>query len=462
MKYKGLIIIILIIGHSLKSFTQDDIYYPEKDTLPHSYIKPIISTLAFNILINRIDANIRNKEWAKVSPSSWWKNLKRGFMTDGDGFPTNWFQHPMHGAWYYNSARHSGLNYWQSLPYTLGGSLIWEYFGETEPPSEIDLYTTTLGGIYMGELFFRFADYLYNYPFRKNRKFNKVAAQILNPYFGIKSLLFGYEIPRTVKSKTPVSALFLFGTNYPLNSWIREMNTTGTILDLDLVYGELTNENDSKFGPFDYFSLRSWLNFTTVNGSLEWYFNLMSDAVLYGKKLKNNNDHMEMISISQHYNFVHNTLFKLGSLGLTTDYWLHRKIGNLNITGALKGGLLLFGSGNSELVQNDFPEIFPGFVRDYVYGHGLMAEGQISVNLLHWGTIVTEYDFFRIYSRDIPGARENLQLYRLRYLKPIRGDFSFGLEYNWYQRNATYPTNPISNLINNSFSEGRILIAYNL
>ena len=53
-------------------------------------------------------------------------------------FAVNPFMHPYQGSVYFGLARSTGLDYWESLGYTFGGSLLWEIAGETgAPPSTI-------------------------------------------------------------------------------------------------------------------------------------------------------------------------------------------------------------------------------------------------------------------------------------------------------------------------------------
>ena len=52
---------------------------------------------------------------------SFWKNLKSSQVIDTDPFSVNQIGHPYQGSIYYGLARSAGLNYWQSLAYSLAG-----------------------------------------------------------------------------------------------------------------------------------------------------------------------------------------------------------------------------------------------------------------------------------------------------------------------------------------------------
>jgi glucose-6-phosphate isomerase len=61
---------------------------------------------------------------------------------------------------YFDFARSSGLSYWQSLLYSIGGSELWETAGETGPPSFNDHVASGIGGSFLGESLFRMASLL--------------------------------------------------------------------------------------------------------------------------------------------------------------------------------------------------------------------------------------------------------------------------------------------------------------
>ena len=64
------------------------------------------------------------------------------------------------GSIYYNSARANGYNYYVSSVFAFGGSLTWELFMETEPPSTNDIISTTVSGIFLGEITHRLSSLL--------------------------------------------------------------------------------------------------------------------------------------------------------------------------------------------------------------------------------------------------------------------------------------------------------------
>jgi hypothetical protein len=100
---------------------------------------------------------VRDGEWSRISPDTWITNLKFAWQWDNNKFGNNQFAHPYHGSLYFNAGRTNGYNFWASLPWAFGGSLMWEEFGEVWAPAPNDFFNTSLGGITLGEILFRFS-----------------------------------------------------------------------------------------------------------------------------------------------------------------------------------------------------------------------------------------------------------------------------------------------------------------
>ncbi|PYN46925.1 MAG: DUF3943 domain-containing protein [Candidatus Rokuibacteriota bacterium] len=131
-----------------------------------SYFIPALEVPAFILglhLFNRFltDSNDYNTDGHSIR-----KNLTGPTVIDKDPFSVNQIGHPYQGSIYYGLARSAGLNYWQSLAYSLAGSYLWETFGETTPPSLNDHIASGIGGSFVGEALKEqegFADYAMTY-----------------------------------------------------------------------------------------------------------------------------------------------------------------------------------------------------------------------------------------------------------------------------------------------------------
>lgn len=84
----------------------------------------------------------------------WWDNVRAGPVWDNDKWYINYIGHPYFGGVYYQGARKSGYNQWNSFMYSaLMSTFYWEYGIEAfaEVPSLQDLVVTPLGGWIYGE-----------------------------------------------------------------------------------------------------------------------------------------------------------------------------------------------------------------------------------------------------------------------------------------------------------------------
>ena len=80
---------------------------------------------ALNIGVWLLDLYILDQDYARITLKSMRRNLKTGFVWDNDNFSINLLSHPYHGNLYFNSARSNGMNFWESIPFTFGVSLMW-------------------------------------------------------------------------------------------------------------------------------------------------------------------------------------------------------------------------------------------------------------------------------------------------------------------------------------------------
>lgn len=145
-----------------------------------------------NIFVWSFNRFVTNEGFAQINGKTIKKNFKTGPVWDTDAFDTNLVAHPYHGSLYFNAARSNGLNFWQSAPFTLGGSLMWEFFMENEPPSTNDLIATTFGGIALGEITFRLSDIFLDYRTTgKERIGREVLAGVISPVRAVTRIING-------------------------------------------------------------------------------------------------------------------------------------------------------------------------------------------------------------------------------------------------------------------------------
>ncbi|MGN6391248.1 MAG: DUF3943 domain-containing protein, partial [Gemmatimonadales bacterium] len=120
-------------------------------------------------------------EWSKVSPATWWQNVRTGFRWDDDALTDNQLAHPLNGALYFNAARGVGYSFWKSVPFVALGSLTWEFLAENVPPSPNAVINTTLGGTALGEVTSRLATLLTHRADHRPNLQGRLAAAALDP-----------------------------------------------------------------------------------------------------------------------------------------------------------------------------------------------------------------------------------------------------------------------------------------
>ena len=128
---------------------------------------------------------IRGQDTAKITPKTWWDNMAQGWVWDLDDFVVNQVGHPYQGNNYFTSGRSNGLSFYESAALTAFGSSTWEYFGETNLASVNDFINTTLGGIALGEMFYRAAWLVRDTRATgRGRLWREIGATVLDPVTG--------------------------------------------------------------------------------------------------------------------------------------------------------------------------------------------------------------------------------------------------------------------------------------
>jgi hypothetical protein len=453
-----ILLLFFIITHQSLVFGQLEPRHLN-DSFPQKIIKrpwgASLENLGVNILINRYDADIRNAHWAKVTPKNWITNLQTGFKTDYDHFSTNWFGHPLHGSLFYNAARNNGYNYWQSVPFTIAGSMMWEYFGETYSASEIDLFTTSFGGTYLGEMTHRLAKTL-KYKI-KNPALRFVATTLLNPMAKINGLFYKDSLDNdNVTFYPPIKSQISLGVNYPIGRVGDNPFGPRASFNYSLMYGDLFKEGKKPYQPFDFFVFKTWANFS-FRGDDSIFFNISSHAPLLIKRIGNNT----VFSISQHYDFLESDVYKIGSLAFTGDYsFQHYWQRNNYIMGSVKAGFILFGSSKSNIMKILYHSDDPEFLRDYVYGNGYTTEAEVLFKTRKFGKIMGDINHWVIYTnRDAEGV-ENIILLIIDYDIPIWKKMNIGIQFNYYKRIAQYKNVPNFEHVNSDYSELKVLASW--
>lgn len=223
--------------------------------------KAALEAFAINVGVQCFDQFVMNEEFAKISFHSIKHNIETGFVWDNDQFSTNLFAHPYHGGLYFNAARSHGMNFWESVPYSFCGSLMWETTCEIEPPAINDLMATTFGGVAIGEVTHRvsnlvFDDRLSGFP----RFMREFLGTLICPIKGLNRILSGDAWRVRGKyykyhdyQRSPVSFSLSAGYRYLADNNTLFRGEGNPYVRFNLVYGDPFDGETTK--PYDYFTL---------------------------------------------------------------------------------------------------------------------------------------------------------------------------------------------------------------
>ena len=223
--------------------------------------KAAVEAFAINVGVQCFDQFVMNEEFAKISFHSIKHNIQNGFVWDNDQFSTNLFAHPYHGGLYFNAARTHGMNFWESVPYSFCGSLMWETTCEIEPPAINDLMATTIGGVCLGEVTYRISDLVYDDRLRGFPRFwREFLGTLICPIKGLNRILSGdaWRVRgRYYKyhdyDSSPVSFSASAGYRYLADNNTLFRGEGNPYVRFNLVYGDPLDGTTTK--PYDYFTL---------------------------------------------------------------------------------------------------------------------------------------------------------------------------------------------------------------
>jgi hypothetical protein len=454
--------------------------YKDTNTIvPIKRLKAAGVAFGTNIGVWGFDRYVSNAEFAHISFETMKANLRKGFVWDNDVFSTNLFMHPYHGGLYFSAARSNGMNYWQSLPYSIGGSLMWELFMEKEYPSINDLLSTSIGGTGFGEITFRLSDLLIDERTTGLERFGREALiTLISPSRGLDRIASKQAWRHSTKRENtlphvPLKVFASIGNRMIYDkSGSKEDFSTMPCLKAGLFYGNPYDPDNDR--PYDYFSFQINSNIFSNQPIIG---HVSGIGMLYSDFINLKRDRCQLAwGIFQHYNFIESksdinnvTLypFKLSeAVSIGPGFVFKRKIfwGNtLYITGYLSGIIL----GSS---QTDHYNVYH---RDYNMGSGFSSKLNFELQVRNILTISLHSEDFRLYtwlgydpgtSHDLgkgtQGDRSNagLTLNSLNVNFRISKHLFINMESGYYYRKTNYRYYPDveHNVFENKMSAGII------
>lgn len=359
-----------------------------------------------NVGVQLFDRWVLKSDFAQTTLNDIWNNFKTGFVWDNDLFTTNMFAHPYHGNLYFNAARTNGLSFWESAPYALGGSLMWEFFGESEPPAINDIFATTCGGMAIGEMTHRLSRTILNDRERGFRRFlREAAATIVNPIQGLHRIFSG-DAWRVRQDhyryhnfqEIPVDVAFSVGWRYLADDGALFRGVHAPYVNFALNYGTSV-DGESHTKPYDFFDLDATFSF---GGGQPTVNNISIVGRLWSTPILDKKDMEGEFGIYQHYNYYDSKPIKDGSE--LTPYRISEAAGfgpgfiiSLPKMGALSrleqrvflSGILLGGT------KSDY---FNVIERDYNMGMGFSIKSKTQLDFGKFGRFILNAKYFRLYT----------------------------------------------------------------
>jgi len=370
-----------------RGLLNDDPVYNRK----YPWWQPALKIVLQNVLLNLFDHYVLNLEWSKVGFNSWSQTATAGFFWtdrwkwDEDRFGNNFFLHPLTGAGYFNSARAAGYNFYESMPYVLGGSYMWKLFGENaqsyDPvhhpelngkPEREDIINTTILGIFGGEVTYRLSSNILDDRTTGSERFaREFVAGLIAPGRFLSRLLQGKVTTVTtdeVYQKEPLDIVLSTGAQ------VQGASIARVVFNADFDYGDPFEKRARK--PFDYFILRAD---GTIGEGRKIIDNIIGEGVIYGKNMKVGNTEM-LAGAFMHYDYWDSYNFELATMAFSGGVVTKMVVApNTNLYANFHLGVVPF-AGNSREFGPDTSQ-----VRDYYFSMG--AETKLEVTLNYEGVV---------------------------------------------------------------------------
>ncbi len=395
-----------------------------------------LKVAASNLLTWTLDRFVFAYPWARVGPATWKNNFKNGWEWDIDAFNTNFFFHPYSGGAFFQSARANGYGYFASVPFAFLGSLMWEYFAETNRPAYNDIINTTVSGALYGEILYRLSSMLLDdRTTGAERFFREFGALLLSPGRAFSRFVQGKMKRVTVKEiyqKEPLNVTLTAGAHWFNQGTSFATGSLSANFSVHLDYGDPFEIRPRK--PFDFFKLRTDLSYGKNVGQ-RYLDNFIGYGLLLGKTF--HAGRLDLLAGAfQHFNYWDSKIFQVSTLafggGLIARWRLSE---DSNLQTAFHLGLIPLGASDSPYI--DFVE--EGVhVRNYNYSGGGEAKIECTLNLAKAGQITAIYYFYRLFNFVGPAGHKNIMVFKPRLAVKLMDNLSLGFEYLIYRKDEFY------------------------
>lgn len=367
--------------------------------------KAAFEAFMINVGVQCFDQFVMNEDFAKITMHTIRHNIKNGFVWDNDQFSTNLFAHPYHGGLYFNAARSNGMNFWQSIPYSFCGSLMWETTCEIEPPAINDLMATTFGGVCIGEVTHRISNLVYDDRQRGFKRFlREFLGAVVCPIKELNRIISGdawkvrgsYYKYHDYK-QLPVDFSISAGYRYLADQNTLFRGEGNPYINLNLIYGDPFKAETNK--PYDFFTTDLTFGLSS-NQPLITSVHLLGR--LWGAHVIENKDMKVQFGIFQHFNYYDSQPVKDGTNevpyriseaasigpGILINY---PTMGNLT---KLQQGIFLDGI----ILGGSLSDYYNVIDRDYNMGSGYSVKAKTKMEFGNVGSIQLVADYYRIFT----------------------------------------------------------------
>jgi hypothetical protein len=380
------------------------------------------------------DRFLNDEAYAHISMESIRKNFDAGFSFDNDKFTTNQLGHTIAGGLFFNAARTNGYSFWESAPFVLAGSTIWEMFGETQGPSLNDLVNTTLGGITMGEASHRLSQMVLDDRARGGARVAREAlaglvnpTQLLTRVFTGEAWAVHSERGEYVEPSRFVAELDAGWRHYVSS---RRSDPDQALATAAIRYGDPFDRTVSR--PFDYFDLgvdvsypsSAWLTRVEIRGLLGGWD--VDPGETGGR---------HVLGVFMDFDYTNNDTRVFSSQSFRFGLLSLRPLGRgVELRGEALGAVVPLAA-----LQNDHPEASSGLVgRQYDYGPGAAVYTAVRVRRKELDLVTLTYSLFWMHTSNGIGRNASIQSFRAEGRIPVAGPLAVGGSWSWGKRITTY------------------------
>ena len=378
------------LDNNIASHAQDEqakMVYPD-EPIPRHLGTAVAEIVGVNIFVWAIGQYALDAEaggHSYINLDTMQSNLKNWFYWDPNNFNTNFIAHPYHGNLYFNAARTNGMDFWSSAFGSLAGSFMWEFFMERHQPSINDWVMTTTGGMFLGEVLFRYSSLIWDDSATGfNRVWREIVGTLVNPLGGLNRLARG-DMTKVRSSKNQITAPTLTRLYWSgnLSSGNENMSDSsfGSGFEILTRYG-LTFTGGEKRDPFDLFLLQAAFRKTEAMNMTVYAYGL-----LVGKELKSGENQNHMIGLFQHFDYIQNETIELGGTSFCPGLFSEFTWGeNSRLSFLAHAGWMMLGASNNEYIGSGEGSAAEGI--SYNYGTGITIKLDVGLDLNRFGSYI--------------------------------------------------------------------------